>query len=397
MTKSVFLLAIWTMLITSCGKKLEESKETSNSLSSGSSLESDARNIIQAQINLLNAIESNDTLLVKSTLLELNDLNFTFSNGETPLTLAIKSTKAEIVLAIINKSNIGNLENKYLETPLNLIIESRRLERTEKRDLIKKLLELGADIDKKGINGVTPIQVAIRSREEALAMVIVKKGANLSERYNDVNLNEIAKIRKMERLITLLNDIKDNPVSNLSTLKTSIQKANRNLLEYLVNAGKDSTKIINESNLLIEVLKIQNIEDRVSILNYLLTVKGVNPDGNGVHTTPLIYAASQFQSTHRNSLSYLMRAGANIYHKDNFGRTALDYAAKYLNLENVKFLYRRIVSFSRDSFNTPGSQASKTIISACYMTPSKNTAERIIWNGKIKRYNILRVLRCPFY
>ena len=73
--------------------------------------------------------------------------------------------------------------------------------------------------------------MAIRSEEEALAMVIVKSGANLSERYNNSDLKYIANIRKMERLVTLLEDIEESPESNLGTLKSSIEKANRNLLE----------------------------------------------------------------------------------------------------------------------------------------------------------------------
>lgn len=398
MTKSVFLLVLCTLLNIGCGKKLEDSDTKQNGGSTGASSGITSRNSTAAQQNLLSALESNDTLLVRSALTNLDDLNFIFSsNGESPLTLAIKSTKSEIVLAIIEKSNIGDVENKYLEIPLNLIIESRRIERTEKRDLMKKLFLQGVDINKKGINGVTPIQVAIRSREEALAMVLTKKGANLSERYNNENLKELAKARKMDRLVTLFDEIQLNPVSNNETIKVAIKSAKRNLLEYLMNTGNETAKIVNENDLLIDVLKIQKLDDRVSVLNYLLTVKGVKPDGRGIHTTPLIYAASQFQSTHRNSLSYLIRAGANIYHKDNFGRTALDYAAKYLNQDNVTFLYRRIVTVARDSFNTPNSQASNLILSGCYMTPSKKVAESILWNGKIIRYNILRTMKCPFY
>ena len=144
-------------------------------------------------------------------------------------------------------------------------------------------------------------------------------------------------------------------------------------------------------------LKIQNSTERLNILVYLLRLKGVVADGMGQSETPLHYAARQFQSTHKRSLSYLLRAGANIYAKDNRGNTALDLAAFNLNLENVKYLYKRILSQSRDDFNDPNSEAGKTILSACYKTPSKKVAERILWNGKVKRYQILRSLRCPFY
>lgn len=396
MMKSLFLLTILPTLFLSCGKKLEDS----NLIDAGSFVltpGADALDAERNQLNLLNAIESDDTLLVRNALDPISDLDFTFSNGETPLTLAIKSTKAEIVLVLINKGNIVDRENKYLETPLNLIIESRRLDQTEKRDIIKRLLSLGVDIDKKGINGVTPIQVAIRSREEVLAVLIVKQGANISESYNGVQLIELAKMRKLDRLVEILNEISALPISNKDSIKSAINKSKRNLLEYLVNVNKDSAQIINENDLLIEALKIKKMEERVNILNYLLRIKGVNPDGKGIHTTPLIYAASQFQSTHRNSLTYLLRAGANIYHRDNRGISSLDYAAKYLNLENVKYLYGRIVTLARETFNQQNSQASSEIMSACNKTPSKDVAEDMIWNGVQKRYNLLRVMRCPFY
>ena len=395
MNKSLFLLVlILATLLSSCGKKLEDSDKSNED--GNTRVAAHASELNKAKELLFSAIGSNDTLLVRTALSKLSNLDFSFSSGETPLTEAIKTSKSEIIIEILNKSNIVNKANKFHEIPASLIIISRRLERSEKRDIIKKLLTQNLEIDKRGINGITAIEVAIRSKQEAIAMILTKKGANVTEAYNGDNLVELASAYKLERLTLLLNDIAKVVTLNADSMLNAIKASNRNLLEYFVNKIKNSAKMINEKNLLIETLKIQNINERRNILNYLLGVTGVKADGSGVHQTPLIFAATQFQSTHKRSLTYLIQAGANIFHKDNYGNSALDYAARNLNVENVSFLYRRILMTSRDTFNTPGSQSSNAIISACDKTPSKNTAERILWNGKMKRSQILRELRCPF-
>ena len=394
MTKILFLLATSAFLLIGCGKKLEDSDKNGDSGSINNATTSESAKDIEF---LSTAIESNDTLLVRQALSSLSQLNFKFNDGETPLTKAIKSSKSEIIVEIINKADICNLENKYLEIPVNLIIESKRLDRFEKRDLTKKLFRQSLDINKRGINGTTPIQVAIRSKEEGIAMLLTKKGVNLSERYNGVEMLELAKTYELTRLASLLEEIIQSPDSKLETLKSAIAKNQRNLLEYLVNKNSNSAQLINENNLLIDVLNISNPQERTNILNYLLRVSGVDANGSGNHETPLQYAARQFHSSHQRSLSYLLRSGADLYLRDNRGNNALDLAARNLNLENVKFLYKRILSKSRDTFNDPNSVAGKAISTACEKTPSKKVAENILWNGKYKRYQILRSMRCPNY
>lgn len=395
MLKVILLLATSLCLLSACGKKLEDSDNSGDS-GSRDNIHTSAESI-KARTFLATAIESNDTLLVRQALSTLESLDFVFSDGETPLTKAIKSSKSEIVNAVILKDDISNRSNKYLETPLYLIITSRRMDRFEKRDIVKRLFKQKLDINKKGSNGTTPVEVAIRSKEEGLALLLIKKGADISESYTGSRLLELANAYELSFLTKFLEEIASSEDSNLETLSNAISNGRRNLLEYLVNKNKNSAKIINENGLLITALKIQNSTERLNILVYLLRLKGVIADGMGQSETPLHYAARQFQSTHKRSLSYLLRAGANIYAKDNRGNTALDLAAFNLNLENVKYLYKRILSQSRDDFNDPNSEAGQTILSACYKTPSKKVAERILWNGKVKRYQILRSLRCPFY
>ena len=395
MNKSLFLLVLLlSSVFVSCGKKLEDSdKKNSNNTANASGNSSD---LSKSRQFLFNAIGSNDTILVKTSLGGLSDLNFIFTNGESPLTEAIKSSKSEIILEMLSKNADINKENKYFETPINLIILSERLHKTEKRDITKQLIAKKLNVNKKGINGITAIETAIRAREEAIAMLLIKNGANLTEAFTGTNLLELAKVYSLERLSKFFTEVLSAQGSTEESLRGAIQSTQRNLLEYLVAKNQNAVSIINNKDLLIEALKIQKIPDRLSILNYLLNVKGVNPDGKGVHTTPLIYAASQYHSTHKRSLSYLLNAGANIYHKDNRGDTALDLAARYLNVDSVSVLYKNILAESRDSFNTPGSTASNAILSACYKTPTKSSAERILWNGKQKRYKIINELRCPF-
>lgn len=395
MMKTFSSLIIFLSLMASCGKKLEDSKKENNSVVVGTQK---STTLISDQENLYSAIKSNDVFFVKHALRTLNDLQFQFkTSGETPLTEAIKSSDLDIVVEVLRHGEIQDLENKFFETPVNLIIKSSRLDRYEKRDLIRELIDKNINLNKKGLNGSTALKTAIEEGEEDIALMLIINGANTNQKHNnDISLLETSKSSKLDGVTSLLEKIEKRPSPISENISKAIGDADLEMLNYYFQKDPNLNLVIDESDLLIEALKIDKKKTRAKVLTYLLLTIKASTEGNITsELTPLMFASKQSKSSHKDSVSLLIRLGADVYRKDNNNLTALDYAASNLNHKSLERIYNKVVSLNPDNYLTPGSQASRIIISACYNVPRKKAADRVVRNGRSLRKKILYKMRCP--
>ena len=392
--KSLLSLALFVTTLISCGKNLENSKTTNSSdtfvAEQSIGLESDRK-------DLFSAIRSNQFFFVKHTLRAFESLSFQFEeNGETPLTEAIKSSRVDIIVELLRKGNIVNLENQFSEIPLILILKSMRMDRYTKRDLILNLLSKDVDINKKGINGFTAIKTAIEEKQENIAKLLIIRVANISESYNDgTDLLSLADESGFETLSSLMSKAKEKSTINVENVSRAIEKADLEILKFYNHKGSQLKTLIDKQNLLIEVLKVKNKKERLKLLKFLLSTVKVSASGNPTASvSPLIFAAKQKESSHKNSISKLIQFEVDLYTTDVNGMTALDVAARKLNRDSLEKIYERLVTLNPDTYLTPGSKTSRVIISACYNVPRKKEAKKIK-NGKYLRQKILSTMRCP--
>lgn len=104
-------------------------------------------------------------------------------NDETPLTIAIKERRLNIVRWFINhvdSAMLYQLNNKD-ETPLHRAVAAND------RRIVSFLLEKGADVNAQDIHGLTPLHIALKFNLRSIAEILIDNGADrgITDYYGD--------------------------------------------------------------------------------------------------------------------------------------------------------------------------------------------------------------------
>ena len=108
------------------------------------------------------------------------DVNAENKNLGTPLFLAIQNEKYEVAKYLIKKGASPNFTSPSGYTALHLISSEYIQDPDEKVELAKLLIEKGAQIDKTNCFGLTPLQCAIKHRQNyglGIVKLLLEKGA----------------------------------------------------------------------------------------------------------------------------------------------------------------------------------------------------------------------------
>lgn len=163
-------------------------------------------------------------------------------------------------------------------------------------EIIKKIIDYGANIDEQNGIGDTALILAVESNNSSIVKILVENSA-------DVNLQ---------------NNSGQTPLMGTFT-STTTNKETHKIIETLVNAGADFDLIDNEGD---TVLSNCIMCDNTKVIQMLIKA-GVNvnlQDDDGV--TPLMIAT---QINNDTAIELLIDAGADLTIKDNDGKTALQY------------------------------------------------------------------------
>ncbi len=226
---------------------------------------------------------------------------------------SIKNNKGEIIITYVIKNKlspewltaVSSLNPNWNEaddsgaTPLSLAIEQNNI------DLVKMLLELGAEINPKS-NSYLPL---LTTNQAEMTALLLSSGAD----------------------ITFISP------ENKTLVMSAVEQLNKELLEFLLNNNADINMRDNESNTSIFYLPkaIKKYSDMPQeeflikfkdVLKLLLdTGADINErDGNG--STLLILSAQAGSPYYPQILAILTELGANPDIKDQYGKTASDYA-----------------------------------------------------------------------
>ncbi|MEI6521843.1 MAG: ankyrin repeat domain-containing protein, partial [bacterium] len=114
-------------------------------------------------------------LMIKTVMSLKPDLSIKNNDGDTPLNLVLKNNIPGVAMDMINAmgKDFVNMENLNSETPFSLAVTckldtivSRDKNNpfdegiTERKVIVEKLFSLGADVECRDINGLTPVQLA---------------------------------------------------------------------------------------------------------------------------------------------------------------------------------------------------------------------------------------------
>lgn len=193
------------------------------------------------------------------------DLNKIDSAGQTPLGLAIKENKSELVQNLLAHGvNVNDDKQKYL-----LLLNSNQPEITS------ILLQNGADIEKVRPDNGTLLMSAVENLNVPLVQYIIEKGANMQTRDNDGNVA----IHYLNAAVAKNSSL---PADDLTAKFSKV-------LALLLQGGAD----INAQN------------------------------GNG--ETVLLQLAKQKNALYKQIAEILQEQGADVSLKDQYGKTASDY------------------------------------------------------------------------
>ncbi|MCP4727683.1 MAG: hypothetical protein GY863_21770 [bacterium] len=230
----------------------------------------------------------------------------------------------------------GLLEEKDSKgfTPLHIAITKDR------REVVRYLIEKGADLNSKNNNGLRPLQTALDRGKNAIADLLIEKGADINIRgFRNQSLLHQASRSGNNRLVnSLLNkgaDINAKDSSGNTSLDLAVISGKASTARLLVDKGGEVGSLLSDE------AECQDILDRTIINNesiltelimeFLQDRDFVNEGGHSI-----IHRAAAFGN--KDMVSSLLDNGIDINKRSGDGKTPLYYAAKYGNKELADFL-----------------------------------------------------------
>ena len=223
---------------------------------------------------IISFIESGDfqtiKKLIESKSLDVNyNLDIDEYSKSTPLIQAIKYKQTDIINYLLENNADVNLTLGY-STPLTEAMYDEKL--------VRKLIDLGADVNLPTESGFTPLMASAGRHNIAIADLLIEKGADIEARDDD----------------------------DINALVYASTYNNEEMVKFLLEKGADA--------------------------NTVCEIKNEHTD---ISPTPLMNAAYKGNT---NIINILLENGADINYTTDYGMTALMYAASFNQFEAAKVL-----------------------------------------------------------
>tara|TARA_Y100001954_G_scaffold226335_1_gene268045 strand:- start:3111 stop:6092 length:2982 start_codon:yes stop_codon:yes gene_type:complete len=248
-------------------------------------------------------------------------VNTLSSSGDTALIVAVKKNDARVVEALLEKGANVKLENNEKMTALDiarnlklkklinlLIADSPQSLLREglsqnpfSKDLIRKALKKGANIDSENKRGKTPLLEAVIKKDEDLTKFLLSQGAD--------------------------------PYKSNSKGESPFQFAKKKRYKTIINLFE------NKTNQSIESLLTRNTFNKVSLqerINLGADVNSVGEDGK----TAIMFA---IEKKDFELIKFLVKKGADLSLKSSAGRNVLDFAANARNSRIKGFILDQLL------------------------------------------------------
>lgn len=220
--------------------------------------------------DLFNAIEDENSILVRQLLLQGVNPNQYNQDQETPLGIAIAHGNLPIIKLLINHNANVNMLDGQQSSPLSGAIQMNRM------DIVQTLLEFGAEIDGLPNERTRPLTEAVYNGYSELTQFLLDQGANpfYGDRDGDTLLNVVCltplnweDANYEKTLINLLNyrdrdgrglDIDAFNADGDTPLAVVAHYENRNLIMILLDYGANPN-LINWDDIKPEIREFINL------------------------------------------------------------------------------------------------------------------------------------------
>ena len=249
--------------------------------------------------------------------------------------LTQKAELVEVTARLRETPHLVNARDAYGQTPLNLAVSGGR----PGDDVVKLLLEMGADPNATNNYGGTPYSVAVdRGNTNAVALLL-KSGAQENTISLSAPLRRAAQTDKLAEAAALLKRspemVKSHDDLRRTPLHFACAQAGLPIVELLLDNGADVNAADFADNTPLHGAAFAGNAD---IVNALLARKADPNHRNRQRATPLHQAAFRGATL---AVEALLRGGADVKAVDNVGETALHRAATGGHVAALKLLLDR--------------------------------------------------------
>ncbi len=259
------------------------------------------------------------------------DVNSSDDIGLTTLHLASEHGYQEIVKMLLEKGANVNLSTNTGATPLLVASENGHTE------VIEALIQRGADVNKANINGATPLLVASKNGHTEAIEALIQRGADV----NKANINGETPLlvasknghtEAIKALIQRGADVNKANINDATPLLMATHNGHTEAIKALIQRGADVNKAhINGATPLLVASKMGHTEAIEALIQRGADVNKANIYG----ATPL-YIASQ--KGHKEIVELLLKKGATVDLVDSEGVTALHLASENGHVDIARIL-----------------------------------------------------------
>ncbi len=203
-------------------------------------------------------------------------------------------------------------------------------------DFVKTLLNSGIDINGIGSEGFSPLMMATNNEESEIVAFLLDQGAEVNKTYGGrtalIEAADEGSIESMKQLLIAGAEVnyywtQESPTA----ISMAASEDKLDCLKLLLEYGADIDGIGKS----IPPLHIAAEENRLDIIDYLISQKVNINKKDAVGRTALMYAASEGNSL---VVKRLIETGADFSEMDMNGHTAWDYAEEEDHFNILKYL-----------------------------------------------------------
>ena len=287
-------------------------------------------NSSQKDETLFDAITYWNLEALKKGLANGADVNAQNHSGQTVLCYAIeKGQKKMVELLLANNADV-NAQNQYGRTPLYYAIEDFSHD-DNVIEMVELLLNHGVDVnaivyDEKKL---TPLLMAVKSREKELVELLLKCGAN----RNAVDINGITVFDWAKFDMEIAQLLSMNVFSQKEeALFRAIDLMDLEAVKEALANGADVNVANNSNDIpLVTAERKGHIETIKLLLDHGAKIDAINMYGERI-------LHSAVNNNHIEIVELLLARGADVNAKDRYGSTALHQAASYEHIAIAQLL-----------------------------------------------------------
>lgn len=297
------------------------------------------------------------------TLAEAADIDV--KDGNTPLHLAVKEGKADLVSRLVAKGADVNARDGKGCTPLFY---------AKSREVAELLITKGADVNAKRKNGSTPLHAQANLGHADVAELLISRGANVNAKnksgttpLHQAKSREVAELliaksakvnakndaawtplhmavsRELKDVVELLiskgADVHTNSIASGTAIHLAARSGNKDIVEMLLNSGVNVNVKDEKGEAPLHAAMTTGNKDLI----VLLIAKGADVlIRNKEEETPLHAAVAHMvagnSKIQMDVFDLLLGNGAQVNAQDNGGRTALHWAAHLRDKEIAQWL-----------------------------------------------------------